>query len=243
MGGVATRSARAGSRTENGGIDWAPIRDETSAGAKRCRRKFLRYYPEGFRDGSYLELERNYKWAAHEQWRKFLSPRAFLMLMEHRRYGEIAGHAVRIESRTNLLFSFEKMAIRDAVKSAAGAKAFAVGLFEYLRAPVGRADFERWRDAVASLPRRQTRVLTWPVLTVFPFIARPDLHIFLKPNVTRAAAAEYGFDFDYRSRPVWETYRSLRDFAKVVRRDVSDWNPRDLIDIQSFLWVQGSNEY
>jgi len=28
-----------------------------------------------------------------------------------------------------------------------------------------------------------------------------------------------------------------------VRRDLSDLRPRDMIDIQSFMWVQGSDEY
>jgi hypothetical protein len=66
----------------------------------------------------------------------------------------------------------------------------------------------RWREVVAALPRKQTRVFTWPVVTVFGFIALPDEHIFLKPNVTRADAREYDFDFLYRSQPNWETYSS-----------------------------------
>ena len=66
---------------------------------------------------------------------------------------------------------------------------------------------------------------------------------FLKPTVTRIAAREYGFDFRYHSRPSWETYASLLEFAEVVRRDQRDLRPRDMIDIQSFLWVQGSDEY
>ena len=28
-----------------------------------------------------------------------------------------------------------------------------------------------------------------------------------------------------------------------VQRDVRDLRPRDMIDIQSFIWVQGSDEY
>jgi len=28
-----------------------------------------------------------------------------------------------------------------------------------------------------------------------------------------------------------------------VRRDIREMRPRDLIDIQSFIWVLGSNEY
>jgi hypothetical protein len=106
--------------------------------------------------------------------------------------------------------------------------------------------FERWIDVIESLPRRQTRVLTWPLVTVFGFIAQPRTHIFLKPNVTRTAARAYGFDFAYRSRPNWQTYASLLEFARTIRRDVSDMRdlrPRDMIDIQSFIWVQGSDEY
>ena len=80
-------------------------------------------------------------------------------------------------------------------------------------------------------------------MALHPFIAAPDAHIFLKPNVTRRAANEYGFDFVYHSRPQWETYASLLAFAEVIRRDLRDLRPRDMIDIQSFIWVQGSDEY
>jgi hypothetical protein len=41
-----------------------------------------------------------------------------------------ARRAVRIESRTNLLFSFEKMPLRDAVREGNGARTFATELFE-----------------------------------------------------------------------------------------------------------------
>ncbi|MBA2565545.1 MAG: hypothetical protein H0V09_09010 [Gemmatimonadetes bacterium] len=80
-------------------------------------------------------------------------------------------------------------------------------------------------------------------MTVFGFIAQPDDHMFLKPNVTRTAANEYGFDFRYRSRSGGDTYASLLDFAGAVKRDLRDLRPRDNIDIQSFLWVLGSDEY
>ena len=96
---------------------------------------------------------------------------------------------------------------------------------------------------MSGLPRKQTRVLTWPVVTVFGFIARPYLHIFLKPMVTREAASEYGFDFNYISRPNWKTYQNLLAFADSLKADLSDLQPQDFIDIQSFLWVQGSSEY
>lgn len=216
-----------------------------SRSAARCRRKFLRFFPGGFTDETYIAWERGYKATAHARWEEELEPDAFRSLLEAARFGEIAARAVRIESRTNLLFSFEKMALRDAVRSRSGARAFAESLFDFLhgseRDPELR--FDRWCEALASLPRRQTRVLTWPLATVFGFLAQPEEHIFLKPKVTREAARLYDHDFDYRPRPAWPTYASLLDFAAVVRRDLRDLSPRDMIDVQSFLWVQGSDEY
>ena len=210
----------------------------------RCRRRFLRFFPDGFSDERYLAWERDYKAGAHTRWNAELSGRKLAQLLAARQYDEIAHEVLRIEARTNLLFSFEKMAVRAAVRTASGARRFAEGLNAWLH---GRSSVESrfgaWCDAIGGLPRRQTRVLTWPVVTVFGFLAQPDIHIFLKPNVTRLAAARYGFAFDYRSRPNWTTYSDLLDLAAMVRFDQRDLGPRDLIDVQSFLWVQGSEEY
>ena len=87
-----------------------------SPAALRCRRKFLRYFKRGFRDETYFDWERGYKERAHEQWLAAApTARNFTTFSSNGKYQEIAAHAVRIESRTNLLFSFEKMALRDAV--------------------------------------------------------------------------------------------------------------------------------
>ena len=215
-----------------------------SSDAERCRRKFLRFFPKGFHDDKYLDWERNYKWEAHEKWNEVLNQTAFETLLDAGEFPDIAARAVRIESRTNLLFSFEKMALRDAVKSPDGAQSFATGLHALLHGKGGEQEkFERWCDVVGQLPRKQTRVLTWPVVTVFGFIAQPKRHIFLKPNVTRVAARAYGAEFHYESRPNWISYASLLQFAETVRQDLRDMRPRDMIDIQSFIWVQGSDEY
>jgi hypothetical protein len=224
----------------------AYVPQSQSSGAAACRKKFLRFFPEGFRDETYLEWERDYKWETHQNWEEALNRNEFRRLLEQREYGEIAARAVRTEqrSRHSMIFSFEKMALRDAVKSTAGARTFATGLYDFLHGPgTDEARFVAWCEIIASLPRKQTRVLTWPLVTVFGFIAQPDRHIFLKPNVTKIAARKYGFDFQYESKPSWETYASLLDFAETIRRDHGDLKPRDFIDLQSFIWVQGSDEY
>jgi hypothetical protein len=61
--------------------------------------------------------------------------------------------------------------------------------------------------------------------------------------VTRQAAKRYGYELEYQSRPRWNTYAGVLAFARRVRDDLRDLRPRDMIDLQSFLWVQGSDEY
>lgn len=230
-------------RRQTARIPIAPA-NTLSAGALRCRRRFLGVFPGGFRDETYIDWERDYKWAAHEQWEEALAPEHYRRHLERGEFADIAATAVRIESRTNLLFSFEKMALRDAIRSPKGARLFAEGLYDFLYGEESDEQlFETWCRAVSELPRVKTRVLTWPLVTVFGFIARPDKYIFLKPNVTRVAAKRYGFDFTYRSKPTWETYRSLLAFARTVKRDNADLRPRDMIDLQGFIWVAGSEEY
>lgn len=212
----------------------------------KCRRKFLKFFPGGFQDETYRDWERNYKWATHKRWVAVLGQPEFGRLLKAGEYREIAARAVRVEqqSRHSMISSFEKMALRDAVRPSDGAAQFARGLFDYLHGTGSAEDrFSTWVEAAASLPRKQSRVLTWPVVTVFGFIAKPRMHIFLKPTVMRLAAEAYGFDLEYESRPNWGTYRSLLDFARQIRADTQDLAPRDMIDIQSFMWVLGSTEY
>jgi hypothetical protein len=237
-------ASRAGGTSHSGGIGHR--RAVTDRAALACRRKFLRFFPGGFHDQTYLDSERDYKCETHRRWEETLGRGEFARLLHAREFVEIAARAVRVEqrSRHSMIFSFEKMALRDAVKTPAGATRFAQGLFDWL---YGRGSdrnrFERWSNVVATLPRRQTRVLTWPLITVFGFIAQPARQIFLKPNVTKTAALAYGFPFAYASKPNWETYASLLELAERVRRDNRDLRPRDMIDLQSFIWVQGSDEY
>lgn len=216
----------------------------SNARVASSKRKFLRYYPGGFQDPDYLELERDYKWKAHAHWREVLGEGEFRRLLRQNAFREISARAVGIEARTNLLFSFEKMALRDAVKNGEGAQQFAKGLFNYLHGEGSLKDrFSAWCNVVAALPRKQTRVLTWPLVTVFGFIAQPRKHFFLKPVVTRHAAKRYGYELDYRPRPDWKIYSGVLAFARKVRGELKDLHPRDMIDLQSFLWVLGSDEY
>src|ERR1043166_9132824 len=123
----------------------------SSSGPAACRRKFLRFFPKAFRDETYLAWERDYKWETHRRWEEVLTRDEFRRLLGKRQFAEIAARAVRTEqrSRHSMIFSFEKMALRDALKTEAGARAFATGLYEFLH---GRgsdeARFVAWCETI-----------------------------------------------------------------------------------------------
>jgi hypothetical protein len=213
--------------------------------AHRCRQKFLKLFPDGFRDPTYLAWEREYKWNAHRDWREHIGAAgAFRARLDAEQHSRLARAAVKIEAGRPLLFSFEKMALRDAVGSEPAARTFTEGLYDWLHG-VGseRVRFERWAEVMAGLPRRGTRVATWPTTTVFGFLARPRTHVFLKPKAMQQAARQYGKELDYSPRIAWRTYTSMLRFCAEVGEDLTDLRPRDQIDIQSFLWIIGSDEY
>ena len=69
----------------------------TLSSAQRARRKFLRYFPKGFYDETYLEWEREYKCETHLRWEEalnrdeFLSPSEKARLCRDRRAGRADG--------------------------------------------------------------------------------------------------------------------------------------------------------
>ena len=217
---------------------------DLSCTSLKARRKFLRAFPGGFRDQDYLEWERNYKWRAHLEWQKALTPDLFEELIKRGEHRRIAKAAIAIKSRTNLLFLSKKLLFakqfvqkppRKNLRSDSTASCTAHNLWK-------GASKHGCKRSVAC-PAEDRSVLTWPAVTVFGFLARPGGHFFFKPTVTREAARRLGVDLPYAPKPSWPVYKTLLNFVKSVRAEIKTLDPRDMIDLQSFLWVQGSEEY
>jgi hypothetical protein len=201
--------------------------------------KFLRIFQGGFADPGYYRYERVYKWNAHVLWKKTLNKKLFTQLLTAKQYAEICKRALRVDAQTKfMLASSQKMALSDAVKGAKGAKDFAGGLYELV---YGRGDYEgrfnAFAEVLQGLPKRKSPVFAWPIQTIFPFLASPKEHIFLKPEVTQKAGEHWGVELSYSPRPNWSTYSRLLKLADVLWQHLAYLNPTDMIDIQSFIWI------
>lgn len=210
----------------------------------RHRKRFLRFFPDGFKDQRHIDWEVTYKMIAHDLWVELLNEDQYKALLRSRDFDEIVNRALRVEAKTNFLFSFEKMALRDGVKTKDGARIFSEGLFQLLheRGPL-KERFVQWIVSIGELPRKKSRVLSWPVVTLFPFVAQPTKHILLKPTAMRNAAFELGYELDYSSKPNFQTYDRLLHLSELIKIELADLKPNKHLDTQSFLYVIGSAEY
>lgn len=211
-----------------------------------AKRRFREIFPRAFRDETYVDWERDYKWHAHELWRETLGKKDFERLLAARAYAEVGDRAIAVyqQPKLNLLALYEWMALRDALKDPAGAARFAPALYDLVHGTGPFAPrFDHFVAELDALPQRQTRLAKWPVATLYPFLALPERHLILKPNLIKRATTKLGFDLGYASRPSAEIYERYLAFADAVDAELASWSPRDRIDTQGFIWVTNSDEY
>jgi hypothetical protein len=203
--------------------------------------RFSSVFPAHFEDAQYHARERQYKLRPHELYRALLGRAELGRLCAEHAWGEAAERACKVESASyNLLNRYEKMAFRDALRvPGPHQQRFVQALFELIEGDADpQARFTAYCDAVEALPRQgQARHFSWPVVTLLPFLARPDRHCFLKPRVASAALRRYGVDVGYRPQPNAETYRRWSAFADRLLAELKPRGAQDMIDVNSFLWV------
>lgn len=216
------------------------------AAVAEAKRRFREIFPRAFRDETYIAWERDYKQHAHDLWERLLGKPELERLLAARKWTEIGDRAIAVyqQPKLNLLALYEWMALRDALKDEAGAARFAPALHQliYGKGPFAPR-FDHFVDILDGLPQRQTRLAKWPVATLYPFIAQPEQHLLLKPNLVKNAAKKWGFDLGYASRPTAEIYARFMQFVDAVEAEIASWKPRDRIDTQGFIWVTNSEEY
>lgn len=214
---------------------WRRLHDEAGKanpnyfGYDGARSRFLKSFPGGFHSADYVNAERQYKLDAKDRLEK-TAP------LETAVHASGLGEAVLAAfNATNLLSPFEKMRVRDALRSPAADSFISAAA----RFTLGEGKPALLEMEEALKPHDAAK---WTVVTYLPFLWRPEMHMYLKPAVTTDYAARVGHRFaaDYEARLNFGVYESLLDLVRKTEAELSDLNPRDGIDIQSFIWVVGA---
>ena len=198
----------------------------------RVMERFLELYPGGFYGDRYLDVERNYKVKAHELAVDLLSSDELADLIQQEAYEEVCRRALRIANATNLIFPNEKMALKDGLATSVAQKQFALALNALLH---GVTSFEERFDAFCAI-LEEIGAAKWTIATYYPFFVAPQAHMFIKPSATQKAAELSAFEINYRPQLNWLTYHSVLAFAEHLHEAIGPLKPRDMIDVQSFLW-------
>lgn len=193
---------------------------------------FLKEFPDGFYGTKFHQDERDYKVDAHKLMASNLDEKSFTSMLVSNEHSEICKRALQVVHKTNLIFPNEMMSLRDGLNTDAGKKLFSESLYSLL---YGRGElehrFENFSDCLLEM-----NAAKWTVLTYFLFMAFPESYMFLKPTVTQEAAEVCGFELNYRSELNWLTYAKLMEFSQYLFNALAELKPRDMIDIQSFIW-------
>lgn len=194
--------------------------------------EFEKVFPEGFYGDDYLQNERNYKVDAHNLMMDLLDQKSFDLLLTSHDYHEICNRAMQVVNRTNLIFQQEKVCLRNGLKSGQHEQLFGEKLYSLLYGEDKLENrFNVFCDCLADI-----NAAKWTIATYFLFMAFPDYHMFLKPTVTQKATEVCGFELNYQPDLNWLTYSRLLEFSQYLLKELSSLKPRDMIDVQSFIW-------
>jgi hypothetical protein len=203
--------------------------------------QFLAAQPGGFaapKEGAARRASRAASWrAAHEAWADAFGRGQGERLLAAEDVPELVRRALGVERLVRTLHPDpERDALKEALVDPAASHAFFGALLELLAVPAPpRARFDKLFSAAAALPGAPSS--RWPIATLFPFLAQPERHPFLRRKWTCEAAERLGCDLRYHETPGWTTYAALRKLSTQLLERLRAIGARDFIDVEAFLYV------
>ena len=77
----------------------------------------------------------------------------------------------------------------------------------------------------------------WTFPTYFLFLCYPDTEFFVKPAAVETFLGFIGEENKFTSKPSVRSYAAIKQIAHQLKDLLHPYAPRDMVDIQSFIWV------
>lgn len=203
--------------------------------------RFRDVYPQAFEDPKYAgdgaeKAGRVTRWRrAHGVYGETLGGGEGERLLAAGDVGGLAERALRVERHVRPLL-LEKASFEEALKNLEAAPGYFAALFDLLAAPAPeQSRFEALAAAVEVMAPEVAPESRWPIVTLLPFVARPDLHLLLRPRFACEVAQRLGLDLAYEPRPSWATYSALLRSAGMLLEKLRPLGARDHVDVESFM--------
>lgn len=207
--------------------------------------RFLETFPKGFADAAYTgggggKNDRVTRWRrAHEVYRETLGDGQGERMLADGDLGGLVERALRVERGVRPLHrDAEKASFEDALKDPGAARGYFAALFELLAAKEPeRSGFEALAASVAAMAPGASPEAGWPIATLLPFVAQPDVHMLLRPRFACEVGRRLGLELAYRSEPNWSTYSALLGSTELLLEKLRPLGARDHVDVEAFMNV------
>ncbi len=194
---------------------------------EELRAKFVKHFPGGFTDAGYLAKERDEKLAVRD------ALLAAMPLAAARSAGPAEAAAVRPLFGKIRLSPFEIIRAQKTLDSADGPA--------FVRACAQLAAGGDAKAALAAIDAavRPHGAPSWTIATYLPSLWAPETCMLMRITATTRVSNWLGHDFasQYRGQLDADVHAAFIAFAHYLKDALADMSPRDLIDVQGFIWV------
>jgi hypothetical protein len=206
--------------------------------------RFVEVFPKAFADPSYGDAsdkrERVPRWRrAQEVYAKTLGGGEGERLLAAGDVGALVERALGVERHVRPLHKdAEKASFEEALKNLDAARGYFAALFELLALPAPeQSRFEALAAAVEAMLPGASQESGWPIVTLLPFVARPDLHMLLRPRFACEVGHRLGLELAYDPKPNWSTYSALLRSTELLLESLRPLGARDHVDVEAFMHV------
>lgn len=195
-------------------------------------------YPgwDSFRYKAFEVDEVQYKHAAVKKAQRLLSEERLRELVAAKDYETFIKSLDEVGHATNLLYVSTPSTgdLSILFEETLDHEEFCENMVELLYGEGDSAD--RLTHFVAWVERRG-HYNRWTFPTYFLFLCHPESELFVKPMATLEFLKLLGTKSGFTKKPTASTYVLLRNLAHLLLERLEEYEPRDMIDIQSMIWV------
>lgn len=199
---------------------------------------FSSRYPswKSFRDTEFEQDQVTYKHAAIKKLLNTLDQENLARLLGEGQYDEIVAQIEELISDTKLLYigSYYQGDHNILYSANLNKATFCDAFYDML---YGEGSVEECLTRYLEFVEENNLPSKWTFPTYFLFLRYPETEILIKPHLIRWFLNFVDADITLESTPRASVYTSIKELVHDLKEQLSAYDPRDIIDIQGFLWV------
>lgn len=198
------------------------------------------HYPDwnGFEHPAFNRDEIGYKKKTIEKARRDLSESELRRLLGEEQHEELIRRLDALGKDNNLLYRSNPSQgdLNILYQDGLDKQGFCSAMLDLL---YGEGDSPERLGRYVAWVKRADLPSKWTFPTYFLFICHPESEIFVKPGTTKAFLGFLGVNDDIRGDVTPAKYARILDLAQSLMGMLAEYEPHDMVDIQSVFWVCG----